>query len=188
MTMTSRNLDAATGAFLYRLVGAAMLDGTVYEGVEADVRATRQAMAAVLLSSVATAIGAGGLLGFHLAMLVRVAALALITWFAWAVLIYQIGTRLLPEPQTRVTLGELLRTTGFAAAPGLLQVFAVFPGMRLPVFIGSWLWMIAAMVVGVQHALDYNSTWRALLVCGMATGFVTALAMAFGVFFGSTVS
>ena len=117
-----------------------------------------------------------------------VIALSLVTWLAWAVLMFQIGTRVFPEPQTSATLGELLRTTGFAAAPGLLQVFAVLPGMTIPVFVGTWIWMIAAMVIGVRHALDYNSTRRAVLVCVAAAALAAALAMASGVLFGPTVS
>jgi hypothetical protein len=186
--MTGRDVGTATGIFLYRLMGAATLDGGVYEGVEADPSATRQAAVVVVLASVAAAVGAGGIFGFQLGILLRLTALSLVTWFAWAVLMFQIGTRVFPEPQTRATLGELLRTIGFAAAPGLLQVFAVLPGMRLPVFIGTWIWMIAAMVIGVRHALDYDSTFRAIVVCVAAAGLAAALAMTFGVLFGPTVS
>ena len=106
---------------------------------------------------------------------------------AWAVLMFQIGSRLFPEPQTRVTLGELLRTTGFAAAPGLLQVFARLPGMMMPVFVGTWIWMIAAMVVGVKHALDFRSTLRAMLVCLSAAGLAGAMAVILGLLFGPVV-
>jgi hypothetical protein len=112
----------------------------------------------------------------------------LIMWVAWAVLMHQIGTRLLPEPQTRATLGELLRTVGFAAAPGLLQVFAVFPAVTVPVFAGTILWMFAAMVFAVRHALDYRSSWRALAVCGLAFGLVGVLAFVIGVIFAPTVA
>ena len=47
---------------------------------------------------------------------------------------------------------------------------------------------VAAMVIGVRHALDYSSTGRALAVCGLA--FLLALIVAFvmGVFLGPTVS
>ena len=47
---------------------------------------------------------------------------------AWALLTLQIGSRLLPDSRTRVDMGELLRTTGFAATPGLLRVFGILPG------------------------------------------------------------
>ena len=156
MTTTTRNISAAVGNFIYRVVGATLLDGSVYEDVEADRRAALQATAVVLLASLAPVVGFSGIFGFQSDALLRVAALSIVTWVAWAVLMFQIGTRLFPEPQTRTSIGELLRTTGFAAAPGLLQVFAVLPGMLMPVFVGTWIWMIAAMVVGVKHALDYT--------------------------------
>ena len=95
--------------------------------------------------------------------------------------------RLFPDPETESSVGELLRTTGFAAAPGLLQVFMMLPGMLLPVFIGTWIWMIAAMVVAVSHALDYRSTWRALFVCVIAAALAGTIAVIIGVFFGPTV-
>ena len=187
MTTMTRNLNAAVGNFIYRVVGAALLDGSIYEDVEADHRAGAQATAVVLLASLAPVVGLSGVFGFQSDALLRVAALSIVTWVAWAVLMFQIGTRLFPEPQTRTSLGELLRTTGFAAAPGLLQVFAVLPGMMMPVFVGTWIWMIAAMVVGVRHALDYTSTRRALLVCLTAAGLAGAMAMIFGALFGPTV-
>jgi Yip1 domain len=187
MTTTTRNISAGIGTFIYRVIGAALLDGSVYEDVEADRRAAPQATAVVLLASLAPVVGLSGVFGFQSDALLRVAALSIVTWVAWAVLMFQIGTRVFPEPQTRTSLGELLRTTGFAAAPGLLQVFAVLPGMMMPVFVGTWIWMIAAMVVGVRHALDYRSTPRALLVCLTAAGLAGAMAMIFGTFFGPTV-
>ena len=174
--------------FLYRLMGAAMLDAGMYEGIEADRHITMQAMATVLLSSLAAGIGATGWFGVHFPTLAGVSAVALVTWVAWAMLMFQIGTRLLPEPQTSVTVGELLRTTGFAAAPGLLFVFATLPRMALPVFVGVTLWMFAAMVIAVQHALDYPRTRRAVAVCALAAGLVLVLAVGLGVLLAPTVS
>lgn len=187
MRTTSRSVGNTASSFLYRLVGAVLLDGSVYEDVEADPRATFQATAIVLLASLAPVVGLSSVFGFQIDALLRVAALSVGTWILWAVLIYQIGARLLPEPQTRSSLGELLRTTGFAAAPGLLQVFVMLPGMLQPVFVGTWIWMIAAMVVGVSHALDYRSTWRALLVCVGAAVLAGTFGLIIGMFFGPTV-
>ena len=174
--------------FLYRLIGAAMLDAGMYEGIEADRHVTIQAMATVLLSSLAAGVGAAGWFGVHILTLVGVSLVALITWVAWAMLMFQIGTRLLPEPQTSVTMGELLRTTGFAAAPGVLFVFATLPRMAVPVFVAVTLWMFGAMVVGVRHALDYESTGRALAVCGVAASLSLGMAVVFGLLFGPTLS
>lgn len=156
------------GTFAYRLMGAAVLDATTYEVVEADRKATRQAFLVVLLSSLAAGFGAGGWSGPSVTTLLVVTTIALVSWIAWASLILEIGGRFLGEPRTHVTTLELLRTVGFAASPGLLQVFALFPPLTVPVFVGTWLWMLAAMVVAVRQALDYSTTRRALMACAIA--------------------
>lgn len=153
------------GLFAYRLLGAAMFDAGMYEGIEADRATTVQALTAVVLASIAAGIGAGDWLGTRVVTLSAVTALAVVTWAAWAMLAFQIGTRLLPEPQTRADWGQLLRTTGFAAAPGLLLVFGLIPQGRGVVFGVVGAWMFAAMVFGVKHALDYRHASRALAVC-----------------------
>lgn len=165
--------------FPYRLLGAALLDASMYEGLEADRTVLAQAAATVVLSSLATGIGATGWSEGGVPTLIAVSAIALVTWIAWAVLILQIGGRLMPESETRVDLGELLRTTGFAAAPGLLQVFELIRPMALPVFVVTTAWMFVAMVIAVRHALDYRSSWRAVAVCALGAGLW--LALAFGV-------
>lgn len=174
--------------FFYRVMGAAMLDASMYEGFEADRSVTGQAAAAVVLSSLAAGIGAGGWYAGGLRTFAMISFIALVTWIAWAVLMFQIGTRILPEPQTNATLGELLRTTGFAASPGLLQIFAIFPAMTIPVFVATTVWMFAAMVIAVRHALDYQNTGRALAVCGIAASLSLVLAIIAGVFFARPVS
>ncbi|MDE3153864.1 MAG: hypothetical protein KGN76_02125 [Acidobacteriota bacterium] len=161
-------------SFRERLAGAIGLNAATYEEVEADRSATGQAMAVVLLSSVAAGIGAIGIFGP--AGIVRGAVSALVGWCVWAVLTYIIGTRLLPEPQTRATVGELLRTTGFAAGPGLFRIFTLVPGVGWLVALVSAVWMLAAMIVAVRQALDYTSTLRAVAVC--VIGFLIYLATA----------
>ena len=176
------------GAFVYRVMGAALFDAGVYEGVENDRRATSQAALVVLLSSAAAGVGAGGVYGPRLSALLAVSALALVTWIAWATLVVQIGSRVLPEATTRADAGQLLRTIGFAAAPGLVQVLAIFPRMAVPAFALAWVWMIAAMVVAVKHALDYRSTGRAIVVCLLSAGLALGLAIVLGIVFGQPVS
>jgi len=59
----------------------------------------------------------------------------------------------------------LLRTIGFSSSPGLIQIFAVIPGLGKLVFFIASIWMLAAMVIAVRQALDYKSTLRAVGVC-----------------------
>ena len=146
-----------------RMVRAAKLDAQLYEEVEADRTALGQAMGVVVLSSIAGGVGSGrlgGLSGFFIGTVA-----ALIGWLVWAALTYFIGTRILPEPQTRADLGELLRTIGFSSSPGLIRVLGLIPGLTGIVFFISGVWMLAAMIIAVRQALDYRSTFRAFGVC-----------------------
>ena len=151
--------------FKDRIVGAALLNSDIYEEVEADTGALKQAMLVVVLSSIAAGIGVGAVAkgGFSGVVVGLVTALG--GWLIWAFLTYIIGAKLLPEAGTRADLGQLLRTIGSSSAPGLLRIFGLIPGFTSPVFFISSLWMFAAMVVAVRQALDYASTLRAVGVC-----------------------
>ena len=150
-------------SFNKRIIGAAKLDIKIYEEVEADKGAMNQAMGVVILSSVAAGLGGIGKAGFG-GMLVG-ALMALIGWFVWAYLTYVIGTKILPEPQTKANLGQLLRTIGFSSSPGLIRILGIIPGLSFLVYSIAGIWMLVAMVVAIRQALDYHSTWRAVGVC-----------------------
>jgi hypothetical protein len=85
-------------------------------------------------------------------------------------------------------MGQLLRTTGFATAPGLLRVVGILPELTIPSFAVAALWMLLAMIVAVRQALDYTSTGRAIAVCGLGWVLAIALAILFGIWFGPRVS
>ena len=94
--------------------------------------------------------------------------LSLVSWYVWAYLIYLIGVKLFPEPNTKADHGELLRTIGFSSAPGLIRIFGFTPELMSITFIGAAIWMLVAMIVAVRQALDYESTWRAIGVVVIA--------------------
>lgn len=162
--------------FSERLMGAARLDVSTYEEVEADTTATGQAMIVVVLSSLAAGIGSIGDVGVVGILGITVAAL--IGWFIWAGLTYLIGTKMLPEPQTKADMGELLRTTGFASSPGILRVLGILPLLGGLVSLVASIWMLVAFVIAVRQALDYKGTGRAVAVC--LIGFVVYLVAIFG--------
>ena len=174
--------------FLQRLIGAAALNPNVYEDVEADQGATGGALLTVVLSSVAAGIGARGLGGGSIGEIGLVSIAALLLWAAWALLTAQIGTRLMPQPKTRSDVGELLRTLGFATAPGCLRILGVIPGVAAPVFGVTAIWMLATMVVAVRQALDYDSTLRAVAVCGVGWVLAVAMAVVFGLMWAPPLS
>ncbi len=150
-------------SFKDRIIKSALLDPNIYEEVEADKGAMGQAATVVILSSVAAGIATIGTSGIAGLLFATVAAL--IGWLVWALLTLYIGTRLLPEPETKSDYGELLRTIGFASSPGIIRVVGIIPWLETIVFAIAGIWMLVAMVIAVRQALDYKSTWRAVGVC-----------------------
>jgi len=175
-------------SFPMRLIGALAIDPLIYEEVEADRSATGQALLVVVLSSLSAGIGAFGWGTASLRGVLFISGLALVSWATWAVITFEIGTRLMPESKTRADVGQLLRTIGFAAAPGMLRIFGIVPGATLPAFIITAIWMLVAMVVAVRQALDYQSTGRAVAVCGLGWALSIGIAVVLQLLFGSTVS
>ena len=164
--------------FTERMVRAAKLDVNLYEEVEADKGAMGQAMTVVIISSIAAGLGSiaeGGIGGIFIGTIT-----ALIGWYVWAYITYFIGTKLLPEPQTKADHGELLRTIGFSSSPGLIRVIGIVPGLTGIVFSIASIWMLVAMVIAVRQALDYTGTLRAIGVC--VIGWVIQLVL-FGLLF-----
>ena len=149
-------------SFVERVVGAARLDAKTYEEVEADPTAMGQAMAVVAAAALAAGVGSisSGATG-----VVAAVVGGIVGWFLWAVVTWLVGTKLLPEPGTSADLGQMLRTIGFSAAPGLLNVLGIIPLVGLVVWLLAAVWQLVAMVVAVRQALDYTSTGRAVLVC-----------------------
>jgi hypothetical protein len=154
-----------------RMVRASKLDINLYEEVEADKSSMGQAITVVVLSSVASGIGTIAVFGIRGLIVGTISAL--IGWLVWAYLTYLIGTKLLPEPQTKADVGELLRTIGFSSAPGVLRIFGFIPLIGVIISFVASIWMLVAMIIAVRQALDYKSTWRAIGVC--VIGFVIYL-------------
>jgi hypothetical protein len=160
-----------------RAIGVTRLEVPVFEEIEADRAATSQALLVVVLSSLAAGVGLSGVYdapAFHRVML------ALLLWVFWAIATYVVGVYLMPEPQTKSNVGELLRTIGFAASPGILRIFGILPVIGGTIYVISTIWMLAAMVIAIRQALDYRSTWRAATVC-VITGLIgVAMTALFG--------
>lgn len=153
--------DATRGSLARRMMGAATLDVATYEEVEADRTATGQAAAVVAMAAVAAAIGAlgagmGGIVGALLGQL-----------FWWAVasgVVYLIGTRLFGGT---ADWGELLRTMGFAQAPGVLFAVGIIPVLGWLVAMAAAVWMLVTTVVAIRQALDVT-TGKAVLTALVA--------------------
>lgn len=149
--------------FVNRMLRAARVEAALYEEVEADRSATVQAAAVVLLASAAAGVGSigGGEIGWVAALVLGLIS-SLVAWVVWAWLTYFIGTRVLATPRTEADVGQLLRTIGFSASPGVIRIVGIIPFLRAPVFFIASVWMMVTMIVAVRQALDYESTLRAV--------------------------
>ena len=152
-----------------RLLGAARLDVDVYEEVEADTTATSQAALVVCL--VATAAAIGGASAEWIVVAGRVVA-ALLGWLIWSGITYLIGDKLLGGT---ATWGELLRTVGFALAPGILFMLAAFAPIAGAVRLVVNLWILVAAIIAIRQALDFG-TGKAILTALL--GFLAWVALA----------
>ena len=152
----------ATHSMVDRLIRVCRLDVHIFEEVEADTSATRQALSVVALVALATGIASLGTTG--LSGLFAGAAIAIAGWAIWAWILYLIGTKILPSHETHADWGQLARTVGFAQSPGVFRVLGVVPVVGWIIFLVASVWMLVAMVIAVRQALDYTSTWRAIAV------------------------
>lgn len=145
-----------------RIIRAGKLDIDLYREVKADPNALGPAMNVVVISSLAAGIGSLqlGIMGF---LVGTVAAFA--GWFIWALVIYIVGAKILPEPRTNASLSQFLRVVGFASAPGIIRLLAGIPYLGGFVIFAASLWILTAMIMATRQALDYEGVWRAAGVC-----------------------
>jgi len=151
-----------------RVVGAMKLDPAAFEDVERDTTAIGQSVGVIALAAVAAGIGNvyyGGLTG-----IVSGAFMSIIGFLVWSLIIWLVGTKVMPEPATKADYPETFRVLGFSAAPGLASVVTIIPILGWLLMLAIWLWQIAAMVIAVRQVLDYSTTGKAIIV--VLIGFV----------------
>jgi hypothetical protein len=145
------------------MVGAMQANVRTFEEIEHDPTAMGQAVTVIVLAGVAALIGnifRSGVTAGIMALLIM-----LIGYAIWAFLVVLIGTKLMPEPQTKADFNEGFRTVGFAASPGVFNVLAIIPFLGPLISFVISIWSLVIMVVAVRTVLDYTSTGRAIVVC-----------------------
>ena len=164
-------------SFAARFLRAMRLDASVFEEVEQDSGALRQAAAVVAIAGLARGIQVLPEQGWVAAGASLLASFAM--WFAVTAAVTAIGVRIFHGTSN---FGELLRTLGFAAAPLVLLVVCALPLGAFGTALSALTHAIAvgALVLAVRQALDTN-TARALIVCIGAVGLGLALLFLLGI-------
>jgi len=165
-------------SFQTRVIGALQLKAQAFEDVEHDRSATGQAAIVVALAAASVP-----LWRLSLPTVVMGVVVGLLGWVIGAFVLLIVGTKLLPGKNTEADLGQMLRTLGFAQAPGLFQVFGILPILGLLVALVLRIWVLVAMVIAVRQALDYEDTARAIVTCAVAWIIMLVITLA-GAFFG----
>ena len=145
--------DAAGRSVWARIRGAALLDGSVYEEVAADPRASAQAACVVVVASIAVA-SSDYPLGW--AEVAKAAAAALLQWWVWTGIAYAFGRWWLGDT---TSWSALLRALGFARAPGILAALAPLVG---GIHLAAQAWVLVAGTVALRQLL-WVGTARALV-------------------------
>jgi Yip1-like protein len=166
---------AMEGAMTFgdRVVGAMKLDPNAFEDVERDTTAIGQSVGVIVLAAVAE--GIGWIYYVGLTGIVRGAFSAIIGFLIWSLIVWLVGTKLMPEPATKADFPETFRVLGFAAAPGLANVVTIIPIIGWLLWFVVLLWRIAAMVIAVKQVLDYSTMGKAIVV--VLIGFVIYMAV-----------
>jgi hypothetical protein len=175
-------------SFPARLWNASLLHADTYEEVEADPRSIRQAVLVVALAALAGGLGSWWLHAIQRGIPADVALLPvvleviepLVLWVGGSFFSYIVGATVFRGPETQTDFAEVLRTVGFAFAPGILRI----AGFGLPALQGALglgdseiprivfnttleLWVLVAGIVAVRQALDFT-TARAVGTYGSA--------------------
>jgi hypothetical protein len=165
-----------------RMIGAAMLDVSVYEEVEHDQTATGQAAAVVAIVAVCGAIGSWGHGGKGI---IGAVIAAFLGWLIMSALTYVIGTRLFGGT---ADFGEMLRTLGFSRAPGVIAIIGFIPLLGWLAVAAASIWQLVTAVVAIRQALDFD-TGKAVATALIAWLVVMAITMAIMAFvFGTALA
>jgi hypothetical protein len=160
-----------------RLLRIARFDPTVYEEIEEDGEADRQALIVVGVSALLAALGAtvsgsGAFGDFSLRLISNI----LLRWLVWAYVAYFVGTRFFGG---QATFRQMARAIGYASVPMALGILAfVRCGAWL---IGglSWILSIATAFLAIRETLELASD-RALVTSVIGAASVLLIQLLFG--------
>jgi len=145
-----------------RMIGAMQADVKTFQEIENDPNAFSQAITVIVIAGVASLIGnvfRRGIIGGVISLIV-----SLVMYALFSVMVYLIGTKVMPEPTTKADFNETFRTVGFAASPGVFSVLALIPILGVLISFVIGIWSIVIAVIAVREVLDYSNTARAIIV------------------------
>jgi len=149
-----------------RMVGAMKADVATLTEIENDPAAFGQAITVIVIAGIASLIGNIFRAGIGAGIFGLVSSV--ISYLLFALFVYLIGVKVMPEPSTKADFNETFRVLGFAAAPGVFNVLAIIPVLGILVSFVIWIWSLVIGVIAIREVLDYSNTGRAIIVAVIA--------------------
>ena len=149
-----------------RMIGAMQADVKTFTEIEGDPSAMGQAITVIVIAGVASLIGnffRAGVIGGVMGLIA-----SLLGYGLFSLLVFLIGTKMMPEPATKADFNEVFRVVGFAASPGVFNVLAIIPFIGPLISFLVAIWSLVIGVIAVREVLDYTNTGRAIIVCLIA--------------------
>jgi hypothetical protein len=163
-----------------RMIRAAKLDPNVYYELHRDGTANGQAFLVVLIVLACGLISSGT---WYSPMALIFGAINIVgSWIFWVAIATAVGMRL----GGRADFEPVLRATGFAYSPQVLQLFAIVPGLGLPFGLIGWLWSVVARVVAVREAMGFT-TRQAVQTTLLTTVIIAVIQIVLAVLTGATL-
>lgn len=163
---------------------ASFLDINLYEEVERDTSQTRSALTVAAIASSVVGLSVLATMTLNgsasmappvlIAAFVGGVAAAMVGLAVWTACVYWMGLLLF---HATATWGEVVRTVGFAFAPGVLNVFGFIPVFGDIVSVVVPAWMVVASVIAVRQSLDVNTIQAIVtsLIGGVLAGVLVVL-------------
>lgn len=172
MAISNNSSFQDSSRYIYdRARNVSMLDLSTFRAIQLDPKATKEAAIVVAVVAVASAIGSAGDEGGRIFVSLIGAFLG---WLILSGMTYFFGTNIFGTPTTQVNMESLLRTLGYAQAPGALALFGVIPIFGWIVALVGAIWSLVTAIVAIRETL-HLSTMRAVLiaiVAAIATGLI----------------
>ena len=161
---------------LDRAMRVSKLELPVYRTIELDKKATTEAAIVVGVVAVAAAIGS---LGGHDRFQNLIIGLigTFLSWVIFAAMTYFFGRNIFGVPASEVSVEGLMRTQGYAHAPGILGVLGFIPLFGWIAALAGAIWSLITAIIAIRESLNVG-TGRAILVgliAAIATGIVVGI-------------
>ena len=104
---------------------------------------------------------------------------ALLSWLVWGALIYVIGIKLFPDPDTNTNFRKIMITVGLAHAPGLFRFFVFEPSLVVPIVFLTQFWIFASLIIGIRETLNFKSNFKSAGVIIIAFLIISIVSLSF---------